>query len=196
MGPRVGPDVQRGVAQGEPVGLAVDALARSGAEQCQDRLEGLLHHRSLVDGIDAHHVGVRRQRARPGAEHHPAAGEMVQQHPAVGHHQRMVVRQRHHARAEPDVLGALGGRGDEHLGAGDQLVAAGVVLAEPGLVEPEPVQRHRAFQIVFQCGGGGLAHRVEWRDEHPEVQRLVHLTSSRNSSNAALTSAARSCCSQ
>ncbi len=94
---------------------------------------------------------------------------MVEQHPAVGHHQRVVVRQRHHAGAQLDVLGALCGRGDEHLRARDQLVATGVMLAEPGLVEPEPVQGDGPLQVVFQCdGGGGLADRMERRDEHPQ----------------------------
>ena len=158
------------VAQREPVGMPVDPLLRRGPEQREDRLERLLHHPALLDRIDAHHVRVGRQRARSGAEDHAAAGEVVEQHPAVGDHQRMVIRQRHHAGAEPDVLGPFGGRGDEHLRAGDQLVAAGVVLAEPHLVEPEPVQRDRAIEVVFQCDGGGLADRVERRDEHPEVQ--------------------------
>ena len=154
VGPGVGADVQRGVAQREPVGVPADPLVGRGPEQREDRLERLLHHPALLDGVDAHHVGVRRQRAGSGAEHHPAAGQVVEQHPAVGHHQRVVVGQRHHAGAEADVLGALGGRGDEHLGAGDQLVAAGVVLTEPDFVEAQPVQCDGPLQVVFQCGGG------------------------------------------
>ena len=44
----------------------------------------------------------------PDAEHRAAAGEVVEQHHAVGEHQRVVVRERAHAGAEPDVLRALG----------------------------------------------------------------------------------------
>ncbi|CKU46228.1 Uncharacterised protein [Mycobacterium tuberculosis] len=72
--------------QGEPVGVAVDSLVRCGTEQRENRLEGLLHHSSLLDRIDAHHVGVRRQRAGAGAEHDPPTGQVIQQHPTVGHH--------------------------------------------------------------------------------------------------------------
>ncbi len=96
-------------------------LVGCGAEQCQDRLERFVHHPALLDRIDAHHVGVRRQGAGAGTEHHPPAGQMVQQHPAVGNHQRMVVGQRHNTGTQPDVLGSFGGGGDEHLGTGDQL---------------------------------------------------------------------------
>ena len=42
---------------------------------------------------------------------------VVELHHAVGDDQGMVVGQRHHAGAQPDVLGALGGRGDEHFRA-------------------------------------------------------------------------------
>ena len=59
------------------------------------------------------HVRVGGELARAAAEHHPAAGEVVEQHHAVGEHQRVVVRQRAHAGAELDVLGALGGDADE-----------------------------------------------------------------------------------
>ena len=50
-------------------------MRSSGAapEQREDGLERLLHHPPLFDGIDAHHVGVRWQRAGSGTEHHPAA---------------------------------------------------------------------------------------------------------------------------
>ena len=193
--PGVGADMQGGVAQGEPVGLAVDPLVGCGAEQRQDRLQRLLHHRPLVHRVDAHHVGVGRQRARPGAEHHPAAGEVVEQHPAVGDHERMVVGQGHHPGAQPDVSGPFGRGGDEHLGTRDEFVTAGMVFAEPGLVVAEPVQRLDAVHVVLQCGGGGLTHGVEGGDEHTEIQR-THLRPPRNSSSAAFTSSGRSCCSQ
>ncbi len=169
-----GPDMQLRVAQGEPVRVTVDPLAGDGAEQRQDGLERLLHHPALFDGVDAHHVRVRRQRTGTGTEHHPAAGQVVEQHPPVGHHQRMVVGQRHHAGAQPDVLGALGRSRDEHLRAGDQFVATGVVLAEPRLVEAEAVQRHDSFQVVFECHRGRLAGRMERRHEDAEPQWLGH----------------------
>src|SRR5947209_14109282 len=123
---------------------------------------------------------------------------MVQQHPTVGHHQRVVVGQRHHAGPQPDVLGSLGGGGDEHLRAGDQLITTRVVFAEPGFVEAEPIQRYDTVQIVFECHRGRLASRVKRRDENTETQGRAHLSSSplRNSNKAAFTSSGRSCCSQ
>ena len=80
--------------------------------------------------------------------------------------------------------------------------AAQRVLAEPHLVVAEPVQRDRPFEVVFQCGGGGLAYWVKRRDENAEVQWLVgwlaHVASDspRKSSSAALTSSGRSCWTQ
>ena len=194
--------MQLRVTQGEPVRVTTYPLARFGAEQRQYRLQRLLHHPALLDRVDTHHVGVRRQGARSGAEHHPSAGQVIQQHPTVGHHQRMVVRQRHHTGAQPDVPGPFGGRGDEHLGAGDQLVATGVVLAEPRFVEAETVQRDHSLHVVFECHRGGLAGRVERCDEDAEVQRTGHddwaavFRLDRKSSSNSLTWSGRSCCSQ
>jgi len=76
-----------------------------------------------------------------------------------------------------------------------RLVSAGVMLAEPHLVVAEPVQRHRPFEVVFQCDGRGLADRVKRRYEHPEVEWLAHIASdsAKNSRIAALTSSGRSC---
>ena len=130
----------------------------------------LLHHPALVDGVDAHDVGVGGQRAGAGAEDEPAAGEVVEQHDAVGQQPRVVVRQRHHAGAELDVLGPLGGGGDEDLGAADELVAAGVVLAEPGLVVAEPVEGLDPLEVVLEGERRALPDRVERRVEGAEAQ--------------------------
>ena len=73
-------------------------------EELEDRLEGLLHHVPLPGDLDAHHEGVGRQRAGAHAEHHAAPGEVVEQHHPVGQHQRLVVGERAHPGAEPEVL--------------------------------------------------------------------------------------------
>ena len=44
-------------------------------------------------GLDAQHVGVRGQRAGAAAEHRAAAGHVVELHPALRDHERMVVGQ-------------------------------------------------------------------------------------------------------
>ena len=112
-GPLVRAQLQAGLDQLEPVGLHGDRLA---GQQEQDRLERLLHHVALLGRVDAHHEGVRGQRAGPDADHDAAPGQVVEQHHAVGQHEGVVVGQRRDAGAEADVLGALRGGGDEHLG--------------------------------------------------------------------------------
>src|SRR5271166_5307475 len=110
----------------------------------------------------------------------------------------MVVGQRDHSGAQPDVLGPLRRGCDEHFRAGDQLVATGVVFAEPRLVESDAVQRDDALHVVFQCDRGGLADGMKRRDENAETQWDTHHHSTplRKSSSAAFTSSGRSCCSQ
>ena len=141
----------------------------------------------------------------PAPKMHPAPGQVVEQHDAVGHQPRVVVRERHHAGAELDVLGALGGGGDEDLGAADQLVAAGVVLAEPRLVVAEAVELDDALEVVLEGERRALPDGVERREEHAEAQGPgagMSVDSPRcdvgrgTSSRAALTSSGFSCCTQ
>ena len=75
-----------------------------------------MHARPLPVGGDAEHVRVGRELSRSAPEHGAPAGEVVEQHEAVREQERVVVRQRVDATAEPDVLGPLRGRRDEHLG--------------------------------------------------------------------------------
>ena len=106
----------------------------------RDRLHRLFHARSLRVGRDAEHVRVGGELTGPASQHRAAAREVVEEHHAVGEHQRVVIGERADARAEPDVLRALGGDADEHLGRRDDLEAGRVVLADPDLVEAEPVE--------------------------------------------------------
>ena len=134
----VGAQMQPRLAHLEPVRLARHRLLA--AEQRHDRLERLVHAPALRRGLDAEHVGVGHERARAAAEHRAAARHVVELHEALRDQERVVVRQAGHAGAEPDVLGALGRRGDDQLGRGDDLPAGGMVLADPGLVIAEPVE--------------------------------------------------------
>src|SRR6202051_312428 len=123
------------------------------------------------------------------------ASEGSAQHPPVGHHQRVVIGQRHHSGAELDVFGALGGGGDEYLGACDEFVTAGMMFTEPRLVVAAPVQRDDALQVVLQCDRWGLTDRVKRCDENAEIQGTGHHSSNRdrNVNSASLTSSGRSC---
>ena len=89
-GALVGEQLQACLHQLEPLRLHGDRLA---GEQLEDGLEALLHHVALLGRVDAHHEHVRRQRAGPDAEHHPAASEVIEQDHAVRQHERVVVRQ-------------------------------------------------------------------------------------------------------
>ena len=73
---------------------------------------------------------------------------MVELDDAVRRHQRVVIRQRHHAGAEADLPGALRRRGDEDLGRGDDLEAGRVMLADPGFLVAEPVQILDQFEVA------------------------------------------------
>jgi hypothetical protein len=107
-------ELEHGVAQDEPVGLDRDRLG--GGLQRHDRVEALLHHAPLLVGIDAHEVRIERKLSGTAPEHQPTAREVVEHHHAVEEHERLVIRQRAHARTEADVARALRGRRDEHLG--------------------------------------------------------------------------------
>ena len=62
VGALVGPQLQAGLDQLEPVRLHGDRLVAG--QQQEDGLERLLHHVALLGRVDAHHEGVRGQRAR------------------------------------------------------------------------------------------------------------------------------------
>ena len=115
------------------------------------------------------------QCARSDADHEAAPGEVVQQHQAVGQHERVVIRQRRHAGAEADVLRALGRGGDEDLGGGDDLVSSRMVLAEPGLIEPELIQMLDQLQIALEGQRRILADRVERGQENAEIQAISRI---------------------
>ena len=189
-GPLVRPQLQPGLDELEPVRLHGDRLA---GQQEEDGLERLLHHVALVGGVDAHHEGVGGQGARADAEHDAAACQVVEQHHAVGQHERVVVGQRRDAGAEADVLGALRRGGDEDLGRGDDLVPGGVVLAEPGLVEAERVEVLDQLQVALERQRRVLAHGMERGQEDPELQAAVGVNG-RHCSPGSLSGAGRAAC--
>ena len=106
----------------------------------------------------------------PGAEHDPAARHVVELDDAVGDHHRVMVGQRDDAGAEADVLGALGGEGDEDLGRADDLEPGRVMLADPGLVKAELVEPRHQFEVALEALGRVLLVRMERRQKDPVAQ--------------------------
>ena len=128
-----------------------------------------MHPLALADQVNPEHDGIRRQRTRPHAHHHAPPREVIEQHHAVGDHQRMVVRQADDPGAQLDMPGPLGGGGHEHLGRGNRLPATAMVLADPGLVEPQIVEPLEQLQIALQTEGRVFSEPVKRRQENPEL---------------------------
>jgi hypothetical protein len=82
--------MQPGVVQFEPIGLDVDRFLA--AQQGHDGTKGLVHPRPLRVRIDTHHIRVRRQRARPAAQHRAAARHGFQLHETLRNDEGMVIR--------------------------------------------------------------------------------------------------------
>ena len=72
------------------------------------------------------------------------------------------------------MTGALGGRGDEHLGGGDDLETGGVVLTDPRLVEAELVQTGDQLEVALERQSGVLSRRVKGGQEHAEAEGPIH----------------------
>ncbi len=94
---------------------------------------------------------------------------MVEEHEPVREHQRLVVRKRVHAAAQPQVTGPLRGRGDEHLRRGNQLEPTRVVLTDPRLIESQPVEVHEQLEVAFDGHGRALPDIVERSEEDAEA---------------------------
>jgi hypothetical protein len=95
---------------------------------------------------------------------------VVELHHAVGDHQRMMVRQRHDARAEPDALRPRRDVGDEELRRRDGLVPGRVMLADPRLVVAELVEPLDQRPVALERERRVLVGRVERGGEDSEAQ--------------------------
>ena len=167
----VGREMQPRLLQLEPVGLHGDRLLA--LEQAHDRLQRLLHAGPLGRGIDAHHVGVRRQRARAAAQHGAAARHVVELHEAVRDHQGVVIGQAGDAGAQTDVARALDGGADEDFRRRDGLPAGGMMLADPGFVVAQLVDPLDQLHVARHRERRVLAHAMERRQEDAERKSLV-----------------------
>ena len=119
----------------------------------------------LVGRREPHLVGVVDQRAGTDAEHRAPARHVVELLHAARERERVVIGQRHHAGAEPDMARALGRRRDEHLRAIDDLEAGRVVLADPGLVIVQLVEMDEQIHVALEREQRVLVHRMKRREE-------------------------------
>ncbi len=129
-------------------------------------LERLAAHVAAVFGIGVeaetfHHV---RRRAAAGAEFAAAVGQHVERRDALGDHERVVARHQDDREAEPDRAGALGRRGEEHLGAGgvadlgEEVLLGEPEVAEPGVLRGDHVVEVLPVDAAFGVLGPGLGH--------------------------------------
>src|SRR5437764_1880506 len=117
------------------------------------RVEGLVPLGPLALTVDqeAAQLGFRRRLA--GAELHPAVADQIQRGDTFGHPGRVVEveRQLDDAVAQPDVLGPLAGRGEEHLGGRRVAVLLEeVVLDLPHVIDAQLVGQLDLVEGVLQ----------------------------------------------
>ena len=168
---RVGPQVQPRVPERPALVLEADRLV--GAQQPHDDVEPLVEQAPRILLAQADHRAVGGQRARPHAQHHAPPRQVVELHDALGDPERVVVGDRHHARAQLDGARALRGHRDHQFGARADLGAGGVVLPEPHLVVGAAVEPLDQLEVLLQREGGVDAGLVEGGEEDAEAHPVV-----------------------
>ena len=126
--------------------------------------------RPLVLRVDAEHLGVGGELPGPTPKDTRPRVRWSSCTMRDGEDQRVVVGERGHPGAEAEVLGALGGGGDELDRVGDDLPAGGVVLADPRLLDAELVEVLHQREVAVEGEGGVLVRGVERGEEDPEPQ--------------------------
>ena len=159
-------DLQRGLVQREPVAVVAEPLLA--VQQPDDDTHCLVLPIAQKHRADAHGACIAGQRARPAAEHRPALGHVVELHDSLGHVERMVVGQRHHAGAELDRVGDLTGSRQEHLRRRDHLPSTRVMLTAPELVVAQVVEVRGKLEIALELQRRALAEGMVWCKERAE----------------------------
>ena len=159
---RVTGKLQARFAQVEPVGLLRDHAA---LHQLHQHVERLVELAPLVGRRKSHLVRVVNERTGADAEHRASARHVVELLHPPRERERVVIRQRHDAGAEPDVPRALGGGRDEHLRTIDDLEAARMMLADPGLVVVQLVEMNEQVHVALKREQRILVHRMKRREK-------------------------------
>ena len=120
-------------------------------------------------------MGIGSKRAGPRAENGAATGHVIKLHHALGNVEGMMIRQRDHARAKLDALGAFAGGGQKHFRRGDHFPTRGVMLAAPELIVAERVELFDQVEVAAKLQHRVLADRMVRGKEGAELEtgRLV-----------------------
>ena len=90
-------------------------------------------------------------------------------HP-VGDQEGVMIGQRNHTGAEPDMAGPLGRGGDKDFRRADDLEAAGMVLADPGFMVVQPIEQLHQVHVALQRERWVFGQIVERRQEDAAAQ--------------------------
>ena len=101
-------EVEPGVAQVPAVVAEGQRLVAR--QQVHDDVDALGQQVPGLVLVETDHGGVGRERPRPQAEHEATAGQVVEQHGAFGHPERIVIADADHAGTELDVHGSAARR--------------------------------------------------------------------------------------
>ena len=132
----------------EELAVELDALLCEARHQGPDRL---LPHVALVANAPAEGVKLHRALRLADAELDAAAAQQIQRADALGDADRVIGRELDDPVAEPDALGALACRAEEHLWRrGVRVLLEEVMLHLPGIVVAEPVGQLDLRQRVLE----------------------------------------------
>ena len=138
------------VARGKVVVLAVEFPAVAG-EHRDDGAHRLLPAVALVAHAHAERVQLRGPRRLAHAEIDASAGEQIERRDLLRHAMRLVGGELDHAMAEPDVLGALARRTEEHLRRRRVgVLFQEVMLDHPGIVVAELIRELELIERLLQ----------------------------------------------
>src|ERR1700674_3069565 len=133
--------------------LAFMALKRLLDEHSADRLERFAPHVALVCARDSEAAQLRLGRGLAGAELDPPIAYQIQRRDPLGDARRMVVArwQQHDPVPEPNLFGALAGRGQENFRRGRvRILLQKVMLHFPHVVDAEPIGELDLVQGVLK----------------------------------------------
>ena len=166
-------ELEAGVDQLEPIGLLGHPLA---LQQADDHVEAFVHLAARVGDVDAEHVRVGGQRARPDAHDVAAAAEVVEQDRPLGYLEGVVVRDRDDPAPELDRRAPLCRGREKDLGGADDLATHRVVLAEEDFVEAHPIEVFDELEISLQLQRRVDVDFVQRDMQHAEASGSLELS--------------------